>query len=168
LSFYDLAHQTALHGYVYKQLGFAKIASADTVKFSAPGSKQIEGSICAGPSGEQLVIAAKHNPKAIIITDSRIDRKLIATMKDRNVMLCVPFDRIVGSAGLRRSSAIYMTSKMVTYAIKKQIRVAFVSLAASEEMLCSPIQLIELTKLLGVGEEYAREAIGKTNLELIS
>ena len=48
------------------------------------------------------------------------------------------------------------------YAIKRGIRVAFVSLAGSEEMLCSPVQLIELAKLLGVKEEYARKSVSES------
>ncbi len=169
MPFYDLAHQTALHGYIWKQLGFKKIGVAESnVKISLPGSKNIAGSICVGPSGEHLNAAAKQSPRAIIINDSRIDRKLLDTMKAKNVILCIPFDRILSSVGLRRSSAIYMTSRLVQYAIKREIRVAFVSFAGSEEMLCSPVQLIELAKLLGAKEEYARKAVEVTNWELIA
>jgi len=169
LHFYDLAHQTALHGYLWKQLGFKKIASAGSdVRVSLPGSKQIEGSVCVGEAGEALNAAAKQSPKAIIVSDSRIDRKLIDTMKSRDVILCVPFDKILQSAGLRRSSAIYMASKLVRYAVKRGVKVSFVSFAGSEEMLCSPAQLIGLAKLLGVKEEYARKAVQETNAELVS
>ncbi len=168
MQFYDLAHQTALHGYIWKKLGFKKIAVAESqVKISLPGSKGIEGSICVGPAGEQLNAAAKQSPRAIIINDSRIDRRLLDTMKAREVMLCVPFERILSSAGLRKSSSIYMTSRLVQYAIKREIKVAFVSFAGSEETLCSPFQLIELAKLLGVKEDYARNAVCVTNAELI-
>jgi RNase P/RNase MRP subunit p30 len=103
-----------------------------------------------------------------MISDSRIDRKLLATMKDKGVPLCIGFNRILESQGLRKSSSIYMTSKLANYAIKRGIRVAFVSLASSEEMLCSPVQLIELAKLLGVKEDYARESVSKINEELVS
>ena len=48
------------------------------------------------------------------------------------------------------------------------IKVAFVSLAGSEEMLCSPVQLIELVKLLGVKEDYARSSLSETNGVLVS
>ena len=169
MQFYDIAHQTALHGYVWRQLGFKRIAVLGTeVRITAPGSKGIEGSICAGPSGEALNAAAKQQPRAIILGDSRIDRKLLATMKDRDVMLCIPFNRILESTGLRRTSSIYMAGKLANYAIKLGIRVAFVSMAGSEEMLCSPVQLIELAKLLGVREEYARNAVVVTNGELVA
>ncbi len=169
MQFYDLAHQTALHGYLWKKLGFKRIAVVDVgVRFTTPGSKNIAGSICTGPSGEALNAAAKQQPRAIIISDARIDRKLLATMKDKGVMLCIPFSKILESSGLRRSSSIYMTSRLANYAIKKEIKVAFVSLAGSEEMLCSPVQLIELAKLLGVKEEYVRESVSQTNEVLIS
>ncbi len=138
------------------------------MRFTAPSSKNIAGSICSGPSGEQLNAAAKQQPRAIIISDSRIDRKLLATMKGKGVMLCIPFSRILESAGLRRSSSMYLTGKLAAYAIKRGIRVAFVSLAGSEEMLCSPVQLIELAKLLGVEEGYARRSISEANGELVS
>ena len=104
----------------------------------------------------------------MIIADSRIDRKLLATMKDKGVTLCIPFNRILESQGLRRSSSMYMASRLAKYAIKKDIRVSFVSLAGSEETLCSPVQLIELAKLLGVKEEQAREAVSKNNEALVS
>lgn len=168
MQFYDIAHQTALHGYLWKSLGFKKIAAAESeVKVSVPASKGVEGSICVGPAGEPLNAAAKRSPKAVIVNDSRIDRRLIDTLKARDVILCVPFDRILSSTGLRRSSAIYLTSRLAQYAIKRGVRVSFVSFAGSEEMLCSPVQLIALAKLLGVNEEYARNAISVTNAELI-
>lgn len=169
MQFYDLAHQTALHGYVWRKLGFKKIGIINTdARFTNSASKDIAGSICTGPSGEQLNAAAKQQPRAIIISDARIDRKLLATMKDKGVVLCIPFNRILESSGLRKSSSIYMTAKLANYAIKREIKVAFVSLAGSEEMLCSPVQLIELVKLLGVEEGYARKAISETNEALIS
>ena len=121
-----------------------------------------------GEAGEALNAAAKQSPRAIVISDSRIDRRLMDTMKARDVILCVPFDRILGSAGLRRSSSIYMASRLVQYAVKRGVRVSFVSFAGSEEMLCSPVQLIGLARLLGVSEEYARNAVGVTNSELVS
>jgi RNase P/RNase MRP subunit p30 len=169
LQFFDLAHQTALHGFLWKQLGFERIATINKeVRFTVPGSKNIAGSICSGPSGEQLNAAAKQQPRAIIISDCRIDRKLLATMKGKDVMLCIPFNRILESVGLRRSSSIYMTSKLANYAIKREIKVAFVTLAGSEEMLCSPVQMIELIKLLGVKEDYARKSVSEINEALIS
>jgi RNase P/RNase MRP subunit p30 len=169
LQFYDLAHQTALHGYVWKGLGFKKIATIGReVKITVPGSKEIADSICAGPSGDALNAAAKMRPRAIIISDARIDRKLLATIKDKGIILCIPFNRILESAGLRRSSSMYLTGRLAAYAIKKGIRVSFVSLAGSEEMLCSPIQMIELAKHLGIGEDYARDSISRTNEVLIS
>ena len=103
-----------------------------------------------------------------MISDSRIDRKLLATMKDKGVPLCIGFNRILESTGTRRSSSIYMTSKLAACAIKMGIRTAFVSMAGSEEMLCSPVQLIALAKLLGVKEDYARSAISATNEALIT
>jgi hypothetical protein len=169
LPFYDLAHQTALHGHLWKQLGFTKIGIAGSgVKLSLPGSKGIEGSICVGIAGEALNASAKQSPKAVMITDSRIDRRLLDTLKAKNVILCISLDKILGSAGLRRSSAIYLTSKLVQYAIKRGIKTTFVSFAGSEEMLCSPVQLIEIAKLLGADEQYARKAISETNFELVA
>lgn len=169
MQFYDLAHQTAMHGYVWRKLGFKKIAMVEhEIRITSPGSKAIAGSICAGPSGEALNAAAKQQPRAIIISDFRIDRKLLATMKDKGVTLCMPFNRILETQGLRRSSSMYMASRLSAYAIKKGIRVAFVSLAGSEEMLCSPVQLIELAKSLGVKEDYARESVSAINEALIS
>lgn len=163
-----MAHQTAFHGHLWKQLGFKKIIMAESdVKLSLPGSKGIEGSICVGVAGEALNAAAKQSPKAVIISDSRIDRKLLDTLKAKNVILCVSLDKILGSAGLRRSSSIYLTSKLVQYAIKRGIRTTFVTFAGTEEMLCSPVQLIEIAKLLGADENYARKAIGETTAELM-
>jgi RNase P/RNase MRP subunit p30 len=140
----------------------------ENVRVSLPGAKGIEGSICVGPAGEPLNAAAKQSPRAVIVSDARIDRKLLDTVKSKSVILCVPFDKILGSVGLRRSSTIYLTSRLAQYAIKRGIRVSFISMAGSEEMLCSPVQLIELAKLLGVKEDYAREAVTVTNAELIS
>jgi hypothetical protein len=60
-----------------------------------------------------------------------------------------------------------MTSRLAQYAIKRGIKVAFVSSPDQRGDPLLPFQLIELAKLLGVKEDYARNAVCVTNAELI-
>lgn len=170
MDFYDLAYPKSLEGGIGKRLGFKKIlVLGKDLKISAPNSPQneISDSLCIGYSGEQLCSAAKLSPRAILIRDSRIDRKLIEILRSKEIILCIAFDGIMENAGLRRSSQLYMMSKLVSYALKKKIQIAFVTLAKSEETLCSPIQLIELAKLVGASDLFSRSAICNTNKELM-
>jgi hypothetical protein len=170
LDFYDLARPQALEGAVWSGLGFKRIfCVGKEVRISDPGYPQnrIGGSLCMGVAGEALCSAARSAPLAVMVRDSRIDRKLIETLRSREIILCVSFDGILSSTGLRRTSRIYMTDKLVRYAIKKSVSVCFVTMAASEEMLCSPIQLVKLAELVGAPAEYARRAISETNKGLV-
>jgi hypothetical protein len=56
-----------------------------------------------------------------------------------------------------------MVSKLFEYAKKSKIDVMFVTLARSNAFLCSCMQLVEIAKLIGAEEEYAKRSISSAN-----
>lgn len=166
LEFYDIAHMGVVENKINEALGFKRIIEiGNDINAAYSPSDAIEGSIFIG-SGEALRYAAKRHPKAICITDYRIDRSLIATMRDKDIVLCIGFNDMMQSIGLRRQAMLYMSSRLFTYAKRNGVNIVFASFARKKNMLLSYIQLIELAKLIGASEEYARESIGKTSLWL--
>lgn len=170
MDFYDLAQPAATDGALSGSLGFKKIYTVgrdvDVVNASA-AKGDLSDTICIGAAGEVLCAVAKRSPRAIIVSDFRIDRKLIAIMAERDVTLCIGMDSIIESSAHNRTRAIYMQSKLLAYAMGKKMDVAFVSLARSQENLCSPMQLIALAKVLGASDGYARESVSGVNASLV-
>ncbi len=167
LEFFDIAHAGVADDAACKALGFGRILAMEKdISVSRLASDKIEDSIFIG-RGDALQIAAKRRPKAICITDFRIDRSLIAAMRDREIALCIGFNDIISSVGLRRQAMLYMSSRLFDYARKKDVEVAFASMANSKVMLLSYVQLIELAKLIGADDAYARRSLSMVTPGLI-
>ncbi len=167
VEFYDIAHRGAVENRINEALGFKRIIEIGSdINASYSPADSIEGSIFIG-KGEALRYAAKRQPKAICITDSRIDRSLIATMRDKDIVLCFGFNDLIQSTGLRRQAMLYMSGRLFAHAKRKGINITFASLARQKNMLLSYMQLIELAKLIGASEDHVRESIGKTTPGLI-
>jgi RNase P/RNase MRP subunit p30 len=107
------------------------------------------------------------SPAAIIIQDLKIDKKALGQMRDANITLCLATSTLTASSGLYRSRNLYMMRKLFDYARSIKLDVSFITLAHSNSHLCSYIQLLELAKLVGAEEEYARKSISKTNCSLV-
>jgi hypothetical protein len=166
LDFYDIAYPGALSpGGAQATLGFKRIFAIGReirlVDTDEAGRGSPAGALCMGRAGEALCAAAKASPRAICIRDYRIDRKLVETMRERELTLCIGLDRLMAGHGLARSRAIYMASKLLRYAMGRRLRIAFATLAGSEELLASPMQIIEVARLLGADERTARAGAGE-------
>lgn len=120
-----------------------------------------------GTEKSNLSSVLNMSPKAVAFPDSKIDKKALEQMRDRGITLCLPTSVITDSYGLQRSRNIYMMGKLFTYARSIKLDAAFVTLAKSNAHLCSYMQLIELAKLVGADEEYARRSIGQINKSLV-
>ncbi|HVC58059.1 MAG TPA: hypothetical protein VND15_01120 [Candidatus Acidoferrales bacterium] len=117
------------------------------------------GCIVIGSNKQRLEAAVKSGALAIGITDHRIDRKLMQTMKEREVALLVSFAGIKELGGSSRQRALYLMAKLVQKATKMDIEVCFASMARSRLQMFSTMQLIEMAKLLGVEEADAKAGL---------
>ena len=119
------------------------------------------GLIVIGSNKQRLEGAVKSGALAIEITDYRIDRKLMQTMREREVKLLISFRALKKLEGNGRQRALYMMSKLLRTAVKMRIGVRFASMADAKAHMFSSMQLIELAKLIGADESAARAGISK-------
>lgn len=97
----------------------------------------------------------------------RINKKAMEQMNEREIALCIPMNAIMSSYGLQRSRALYMTSKLLRHAMDIKLDVSFATFARTRLQLCSYMQLIELAKLLGADEGFARKSLSETNRSMV-
>ncbi len=109
----------------------------------------------------------RDSPWAIIFRDMKINKKAVEQMREYDVALCIPMGQITSLYGLQRSRALYLTRKLVIHARKMKVDVSTVTLARDMTHMCSCIQLLEMAKLVGLKEEYARESIGRINRSIV-
>ena len=172
MNFYDIAADSCtVDGAFEKRLGFKKIFVINR-DVAAVGhgdeNRQIsEKSIAFGKAKEQLLALVKNGATAVAITDSYIDRKLMEAIKDSKCVLCLPMSTITASYGVERSRNIYRMRKLFADARKRGIDVCFASMAKTPAYLNSYMQLIELAKLVGADERYARYSISEITKSLV-
>ncbi len=170
--YYDIVFDTCkVDGSLSARLGFSRIWTVPKdIGFTNLESRGPSGDrnvIATGPAGK-LISAANGGVAGIYIGSSEIDKKLIASMADNGVVLCIALSDIMEPHGLKRSHLIFKAGKLFAYAKKEGVDVAFVTLAKSRSYMCSYMQMVELAKLIGADEGYARRSIGETNKRLIS
>lgn len=107
------------------------------------------------------------SPRAIVFPDSRINKKAMEQMLSHEILLCLPMSMITSSTGMNRSKSMYMMSRLLDHARSIKLDTAFVTLAKTDSNLCSYMQLIELAKLMGADEAYARRSISEINKSLV-
>jgi len=146
-------------------LGFKKIfvANKDIKVVDGTGGKtgNVEGSIFVASEKSNMIQILNMSPRAVVFSDSKINKKALEQMRDRDILLCIPADLITGTSGLHRSRNMYMMGKLFDHARSIKLEVSFITLAQSNAHLCSYMQLIEIAKLIGADEEYARASISK-------
>ncbi len=166
LDFYDIVSETCTFDEnLAKRLGFKKIFTLNKeIRALGHGHENIkdtENSIAFGKDKNQLLSLVKHGVTAVAINDSYIDKKLMETIKNEKCILCMPMSVITASYGIERSRNIYKMGKLFTYARKKGIEICFASIAGGPSGLNSYMQLIELAKLIGADEKYARHSLSE-------
>ncbi len=171
MPYYDIVFDSCnIDDALSAKLGFSRIGMipndigfADLSKRGASGEKNL---IASGPVGN-LIGAAGSGVSAIYIPDYQIDKKLIATMADNEAILCVSLSDVMEPYGLKRSQLIFRIGKLFAYAKKEGVDVAFLTLAKARSRMCSYMQIIELAKLIGADEDYARRSVGEINGRLL-
>ncbi len=149
-----------------KRLGYAAILTV--------GKSLRLGSVKGGDNRSVLLSTDKDAARAVrsggiglIFDNYAIDGKLIAELEANDSIMYISMRQIVSNYGFGRSRSISMARKLLSYAMRKRVRVGFISFADSVDCLCSKVQMIELAKLIGAGESYARTALSQTNSELL-
>ncbi len=171
MEFYDIASETCeLDESLVKRLGFKQIflINKDVRAAGAGTSDTKESKIAFGKDKNQLMNQVKRGANAVAITDSYIDKKLIDTIKEEKCILLMPMNIITASSGIERSHNIFKMAKLFTYARKKGIEVGFASMAKTPLYLNSYIQLIELAKLIGADDKYARHSLNEINWSMVN
>lgn len=172
MNFYDIVSETCqVDGAMEKKLGFKKIFTINkdirAVGRGDENRKLTERCIAFGRAKEQLLALAKNGASAVAITDSYIDRKLMEVIRENNCVLCMPMSTITASYGVERARNIYRMSRLYRDARKRGIEVCFASMAKTRLNLNSYMQLIELAKLLGADERYARYSISEITKSMV-
>ncbi|MGC8669744.1 MAG: hypothetical protein ACP5TL_01160 [Candidatus Micrarchaeia archaeon] len=142
-------------------LGFEKIAVAnrDFVLCDAEKNANCEGGIAIGKDSKSLEKATKRDAKAVIALDFNLDMSLLESMREHDTVLLIPFSPIESSRGIALSHKLFLASRLLYNARKRNVKVGFITLAHSVVYLESYMQLIALAKLIGAREEEARIGI---------
>ncbi len=152
------------------RLGFSKIGvipeSIAFVDLQERGVGKERKAIASGPAGK-LIQAVNMGVSAVYLKEMEADKKLISSLADNGVALCISLSDIMELYGLRRSHAIFKAGRLLSSARKGGVDVAFVTLARSRSSMCSYMQMVELAKLMGADEGYARKSISEANRRLV-
>ncbi len=168
---YDIVMGSCNHDAEFAgRLGFRHVFRAGTdvgVVVEGSAKKVPDGPFIAiGRDAGWLTNMIKAGAAAAVVERNDADRKLLATMRDRDVVLLMPMGPVTGEYGLHRSRTMYFMQSMLRTALRMRVRVSFASMAESRLQMCSYMQLVELAKLVGASEKLARDSVSVTNREL--
>ena len=171
MPYYDIVFESCeIDDNLAARLGFGKILTipkdVELIELGKRGIGNDKNVIASGPVGS-LVSAANAGAAAVLVGDAEIDKRLIAAMADNDTVLCMPLSDIMGLYGLKRSRLMFKMNRLFTYARKQGVDVSFATLARSNSTMCSYMQIIELARLLGVPEGYARKSISEVNRRFV-
>jgi hypothetical protein len=172
VDYYDIAYETCeISKALENSLGYKRIFFAQKdIKVLDGGHykhDEVENSIFINTNLDNLIGILNMSPSAIIFSDLRINKKAIEQMEERKIPLCLPLSILTSSYGLQRSKNLYFMSKLFAHARKMDVDVSFVTLSKNNTNLCSYMQLIELAKLIGADEDYARKSVSEINKSLV-
>jgi hypothetical protein len=172
VDFYDIVSETcSVDGKLAERLGLKKIfvLNKDVRAVGADNSqnRNVDDGIAFGRDQNQLLNLVKRGAVAVAITDSYVDKKLLNEIKERGCILLMPMTAITASYGLQRSHNIYKMAKLFSAARKMGIDVCFASMAKTPIYMNSYIQLIELAKLVGADDTYARYSLSKVTKSVV-
>ncbi len=153
----------------FKQLGVVGrgIGMIDADRLHNIDSVQ-KRSIAFGSDAGKLSALVRKGVAAVHVSEFRIDRKLIEDIAANDCVLCISTKEITNTYGAKRARMLYKASRLFRLAKKRKIRVAFATMASSLNEMLSKIQLIEIAKLIGADEQYARYSIGEINGYLVN
>jgi hypothetical protein len=168
LEYYDIVSETCdPSDNLAERLGFRKIFSINKdIPAMGAGFKQGKETgegIAFGRDVTQLITFVKNGVKAVSITGSFIDEKLMEAIAANGTILCLPMSQITASHGQERSKNVFRMRRLFKKAMKMKIPISFASMAKTPKFMNSYMQLIELAKLIGADDKYARYSLGEIN-----
>lgn len=171
MHYYDLVFETCtVNESIERKLGFEKIIVAnngirvvDLDNRNFDGEKRIIG---IGKDSTRLASAIKSGIPAVSLAEPTIDKNLIETMRDNGCALFIRLSDIMSFYGMKRTRLIYKMGRLFEYSMRK-VDIGFITLAKSNSMMCSYMQMIELAKMIGADEGYARKSISETNGKIL-
>jgi hypothetical protein len=170
LDFYDVAaHECLVDPMMEKRLGFKRILISNSdLKIENVDQKvgKFGVSIAFGSDKKRLYEHARNGTKGLAILDSGIDLKLLGAMAENETILCIPMAPMTTARNYEVSRTIYRNTKLIEKAKKYKIKISLISMAPTSTYLCSSIQLIELGKMMGLDDKYARYSVSTVNGEL--
>ncbi len=119
--------------------------------------------IAKGGNVSRLVYHVKNGARGVITEDFNLEAKLLEAMAACGCVAVICTDRIIGAAAESRSRMLYKASRMFSNARKCDVNIALVSMARSRAYMESYMQLVELGKLIGADDRYARHMISGVN-----
>jgi hypothetical protein len=172
LDYYDVAYETCdINKDLERSLGFKRIFVANKdVKIVDGGhykGNDVEKSIFIDSGKGEIFSALNLSPAAVVFFDMKINKKALEQMKERKIALCMPISALTSSYGLQRSRSLYMMTKLLHHAKSIKLDVVFLTLAKTKTNLCSYMQLLEIAKLIGADEEYARKSMSEISKLLV-
>ena len=165
MKYYDIAFSGfGIDAEFTRRLGFESIfrlgSDIQYVDVDSKTAQSSRGDVFIAYGKDKVKLLKEARKGAVLsITDFFIDRKLMAIIKDLDTKLIVPMSDILEANYIERSKRIYRAAHFVKFAMKSGMTVYFASMAKSPLYLNSYIQLIELAKMLGVDELYARKSM---------
>ncbi len=171
MHFYDVVFDSCgVDAELERKLGFQKIGVAGVdvaVVDLDKGRGAAGGAVAVGRDRGELISAVKGGASGVVINGSEIEKELIKAMVDNACALFIQLSDVMHYFGIRRSRLIYRDWKLFSYARKAGLDVGFLTLARSRAVMCSYMQMIELAKIIGADERYARESISRVNGALL-
>ena len=172
MDFYDIVMPScAFENNFAQRLGFKRIFTCgkDIALANADksGSFPDKDFVAIGANKNNLLAAARAGARAVVITDSRIDRTLMEELREQKTTLLMPISLVTSSYSLERPKRLYMISKLYSHAKKLGIEIGFATLAEARSNMCSYIQMVEIAKLIGADEHQARYGISEVNRAVV-
>ncbi|MGC8649281.1 MAG: hypothetical protein ACP5UN_03650 [Candidatus Micrarchaeia archaeon] len=167
MDFYDIVYDFDFDDKLIRKLNFKKvfILGKDITFSNSRSDSRKDIGISSDIKTLEYFIQNRFN--AVLIDDYTINKKIIAEIKEKNIILCFSLSSIMNVYGFERSKIIYKMSKLFDYAKSKRINLCFASFAQKPSHLASVMQLIELAKLIGADERYLRYCLSETLKNLV-
>ena len=172
LPYYDAIFDTCeVSDALVGRLGFKRMIvlgrDLPVIRTDARGLGGEKRALAVGRDSARLAAAVKGGVASACLEEPIMDKELLAAMADNDCILCVPMSGIMSAFGLRRARLMYRTGRLISKAEKMGVPVGIVTMAPSNALMCSYMQMVELARLMGVEEGFARESISVTNRRLV-
>ncbi len=93
--------------------------------------------------------------------DSNLVKKAVEMIKENDKLLLVPVSMLMNDDPRQRVRSLNRARRLVKFALKERVGIAVVSFAKDGDYLLSSMQMLEVAKKLGVGDEGAKAMLSR-------